>query len=113
MNNDGFDKLIKKMNKTKIILKPVEIPVIILPRIDFEKARNIGKIIFEIFKFSILLKIIHKVFILILLIYFICVYVVVKFDFNKEKEINGANISFINIYIIAHKDFRKDRKSVV
>ena len=111
MNNDGFDKLIKKMNKTKIILKPVEIPVIILPRIDFEKARNIGKIIFEIFKFSILLKIIHKVFILILLIYFICVYVVVKFDFNKEKEINGANISFINIYIIAHKDFRNKLKN--
>lgn len=38
------------------------------------------------------------------------IYVVVKFDFNKNKEIisyapHEANISFINIYIIAHKDF--------
>lgn len=110
MKSGSFDKLSKEMNETEIIIKPVEILKIILPKIDFAKTRHKGKNIFKIFKFSILFHKIQKVFILILLIYFILIYVVVKFDFNKNKEIisyapHEANISFINIYVIAHKDF--------
>lgn len=63
MKSGSFDKLSKEMNETEIIIKPVEILKIILPKIDFAKTRHKGKNIFKIFKFSILFHKIQKVFI--------------------------------------------------
>lgn len=46
MKSGSFDKISKEMNETKIIIKPVEILKIILPKIDFEKIRHKSKNIF-------------------------------------------------------------------
>lgn len=47
------------MSGTKIIIKPVEILEIILPKIDFEKTRHKGKNIFKILYFMWLRKLFH------------------------------------------------------